>query len=256
MKSLLTIIPFLMAGASARADMPSTHGMLLFGEQVTYASHLPMFHAPHDYQVILKLKVDQFTRPSSIAFNAYKAAQAQGKTLFTIEPEKMDLTKVISGEKTSFIANIYDGHFEQGGALLGKQVFNIEKVVFSKKLNAQEPAGNFDQYIVFGELAGAVPAFRISEFYAAHLIGGKPNLDAIVKVSPPYTLKFPHCRTRACGGPIKEFLPDVAEVTTLTMPNLDGNFVTPKLGEALGDFADGFVDVEKVLYVEEAELSH
>lgn len=29
----------------------SVHGMLIFGKEKIYASHLPMFHPPHDYQV-------------------------------------------------------------------------------------------------------------------------------------------------------------------------------------------------------------
>jgi hypothetical protein len=30
-----------------------THGMLLFGEETLYLSHLPMFMSPHNFQVIL-----------------------------------------------------------------------------------------------------------------------------------------------------------------------------------------------------------
>lgn len=33
-------------------DKPSVHGMTLMGTELIYASHLPMFHTPHDYQII------------------------------------------------------------------------------------------------------------------------------------------------------------------------------------------------------------
>jgi hypothetical protein len=34
------------------------HGMLLFGADTLYLSHLPMFMRPHNYQVILEVVVD------------------------------------------------------------------------------------------------------------------------------------------------------------------------------------------------------
>jgi len=35
-----------------------SHGMLLVGGEVLYMSHLPMFMAPHNFQVILEVGVD------------------------------------------------------------------------------------------------------------------------------------------------------------------------------------------------------
>ncbi|MBR1366611.1 MULTISPECIES: hypothetical protein [Bradyrhizobium] len=36
------------------AEHPSVHGMLMVGEARVLMSHLPMFHAPHDQQIILE----------------------------------------------------------------------------------------------------------------------------------------------------------------------------------------------------------
>ncbi|WP_373990514.1 hypothetical protein [Duganella sp. BuS-21] len=52
----------LLSGVAFAADVRDVthgeHGMVLFGgKKGLYASHLPMFHAPHDYQVILQLHV-------------------------------------------------------------------------------------------------------------------------------------------------------------------------------------------------------
>src|SRR4051812_26434995 len=109
----------LLTGATAHADMLSVHGMLVFGgKKDTYASHLPMFRPPHDRQVILKIALKDI--PGSQTVEAYTVAKNSGKTLFTIEPEVMDLEKVVNGSKTDFIAALYDGHFERGGQNLGK----------------------------------------------------------------------------------------------------------------------------------------
>ena len=87
---LLTIL-VLLSGAAARADIQAVHGMLLFsGEKTTYASHLPMFHSPHERQLILKISLGGV--PGSSALKAFEAAQKAGKKFFTIEPEVMDLS--------------------------------------------------------------------------------------------------------------------------------------------------------------------
>mgnify|MGYP003693773227 CR=1 FL=1 len=35
-----------------------THGMLLFGDETLYLSHLPMFMSPHNFQVILAVTLN------------------------------------------------------------------------------------------------------------------------------------------------------------------------------------------------------
>ena len=41
-------------------DKTSVHGMLIFGKEKIYASHLPLFHPPHDYQIILELELNSY----------------------------------------------------------------------------------------------------------------------------------------------------------------------------------------------------
>ena len=55
---ILGLLGLLVSGSMANADVPTTHGMLLFGNETVYASHLPMFHSPHDYQLILELDLE------------------------------------------------------------------------------------------------------------------------------------------------------------------------------------------------------
>jgi hypothetical protein len=160
----------------AQADMPATHGMLLFGDQISYASHLPMFHKPHDYQLILQIKLKSWTRFDVVG--AYEKQKASSESLFTLVPEKMDLTLLLSGQKKSFRADLFAGHFEKGGSSLGSVEVIIEKIIFSKKLNPLEPEIT-PEYVIFGEG---------SEVYAAHIIKGKPSVDEILKLHSPFTI--------------------------------------------------------------------
>lgn len=241
------LLAFLISFGSflnAKADIPSVHGMLMFGDKKIYASHLPMFHIPHNYQVILEISIENATRSQTFAY--YESLKASGSEQFTLEPEVMDLTRIISGEKTSFGAKLYKGHFERGGTLLGSVKVKVEKVVFSKTLDTNE-ASNGADYLFFG--AG-------DEYFAAHVIQGQPGFDQILQIAHPNWGRVPACRTRLC------------ETEPVQTPAMDSNFpkvitqatmedpLQLKPGSFLGAF-DGFnSSVLKVLYTEVDELSH
>lgn len=245
MKAAILVF-FLSLGSflSAKADIPTVHGMLMFGDKKIYASHLPMFHIPHNYQVILEISVANSTRSQTFAY--YKSLKASGSEQFTLEPEVMDLSQIISGEKTSFNANLYEGHFERGGTLLGSVKVNVEKVVFSKTLDANESSDGPD-YLFFGEG---------DEYFAAHVIKGQPSFDQILQITHPNWGRAPHCRTRLC------------ETEPIQTPAVDSNF--PKVianaivndplqlqpGSFLGALHGFNSSVLKVLYTEVNELSH
>src|SRR5688572_10251895 len=102
-----TIFFSLLVAVTAFADMPSVHGMLLFGAKKVYVSHLPMFHAPHDYQMIASL-----TLPAEIK-SLYVADQAtSGAEYYTLVPEKFELPTMVKTPKP-FKAVLYRGHFER-----------------------------------------------------------------------------------------------------------------------------------------------
>ncbi len=228
-----------------RADTPATHGMLLFGDQVTYASHLPMFHSPHDYQLIMKLTLTNLPRSETI--KSYENFKKRGETFFTLVPEVMDLSQIINGAKTGFSASIYKGHFERGGQSLGVVKVRVEKVIFSKKLDGSKAPADSDQYLLFGETG---------EYFAVHLIQGKPSFDEILKVSQPYELEFSHCRTRVCADPPKNLISDALLPITVTDQESDSGSHLPVMGGQIGEMNGPIVDVLKVIYIEEAELAH
>lgn len=230
--SLLTL-----TAAVARADAPSVHGMVLFGDKVTYASHLPMFHAPHDYQLILQLSLGDLPRSMTLAH--YDAVKAEGEDFFTLLPEVLDLTQVIDGSKTSFQAAIYVGHFEQGGDLLGPVVVNVVSIVHAAKLDADPAPSDLPHYLLFG---------GEGEYFAAHLIKGKPSFDAVFEASQPVLKSF--CGRGGCPDPVMAPIPDVQLPVTAFLG-------IPEVGQLVGfdDFGPQAV-LKKLLYFEEGELSH
>ncbi|MBK22755.1 MAG: hypothetical protein CME70_02015 [Halobacteriovorax sp.] len=146
-------------------DPPSVHGMVLFGEEETYLSHLPMFHNPHNYQSILKVELNQKLK------KAYLESK-KGEELFTIVPESFVLPEMISNPKP-FMATLVKGHFERGGTPIGKGVIKIKQVLFHKKLKKEGQKPFNYQGILIGTKA---------EAYYLHSIVSVPDFDQISKV--------------------------------------------------------------------------
>jgi hypothetical protein len=150
-------------------DKPSTHGMLIFGKEKIYASHLPMFHSPHDYQIILELELD----PNTMKLFVTDQDKNPEYTTFTIEPEKFILPEMIQKVKT-FKASLYRGHFERGGAKIATDInVYIKKVIYFSKFNQEEPRAVNTNFIVFG---------NSKEQFIAHQISNKPDFDQIIQV--------------------------------------------------------------------------
>lgn len=232
----LFVLGSLCLAPLARAEAPAVHGMVLFGEKATYASHLPMFHAPHDYQVILKLKLYDF--PRSQTLDLYDQAKHDGAKLFTMVPDVMDLTKVIKGERTEFYANIFVGHFERGGKGLGPVTVKVEKVLFAAQLDGDQSEQNYERYVVFGENG---------EYFASHIIAAKPSFDSILEVGPVMNAE-PDCHLRYCLPTLA--IPDTALPVVLT--GLKG---LPEEGDMLGNDNLQSSAIKSTLYLEVNELA-
>ncbi|WMN61623.1 hypothetical protein NI389_17560 (plasmid) [Pseudoalteromonas xiamenensis] len=148
------------------------HGMLLFsdGEQL-YASHLPMFHKPHDVQIIMAVNVEDQT------LNSQLVSQLAKGDYWTLEPERFDLSKLGTNQPDaihSFTADIYANHFERGGTkeYEGKQLI-VTKTVFLQTLSEQ-PAKNATFFLVNEK--------ERSTLYYFHAIKGRPDFDALVEI--------------------------------------------------------------------------
>lgn len=150
-------------------DKPAVHGMLIFGTQTIYASHLPLFHAPHNYQVILELELDKAAKEKFI-----KDQQLHPEfTTYTFEPESFILADKINS-KGSFRANLYRGHFERGGVKIADSIsIKITAVIFFKQFDPAEPRRANAAYFLFG---------NGKEQFAVHQISNKPDFEQIIQV--------------------------------------------------------------------------
>jgi hypothetical protein len=230
--------------ATALADIAATHGMVLFGGQTTYASHLPMFHAPHNYQAVFEITIVDPPRGVG-AWGEYKElSNANKNALFTLVPEKMDLSAVIAGQKNSFQANIFQGHFEKDGVNLGPVWVNVSKVVYSQNLNSDSTAN--PDYIVFGSKG---------EYFAVKKIAGIGSYDSILKVSPPKQFNIGDCPSRLCGI----WVPTPFSDDSLPI-SLEGAVLSlPAVGEVLKNswgLTKFKTNVEAVIYGSKEDLSH
>ena len=112
-------------------DPPSVHGMLLFGNDKIYLSHLPMFHSPHDYQAILEAELSQSAK--KIYLQAKKSNPSE--TVYTLVPEVFVLPEMVNNQKT-FKAKIFQGHFERGGTPITESItVKVSEIVYFKKFD-------------------------------------------------------------------------------------------------------------------------
>ena len=161
----------MMGNAHASDITYGEHGMALFGgKQGLYASHLPMFHAPHDYQVVLQIHIaDPVT-------DAALRQRLNGKTaLWTIAPEKFELSRLAPEASTplrQFKADVVAGHFEQGGKTqYAASTIVVDKVLMFHKLSPEQHISGSASYIQIG--SG-------SQRYLIKEIDSRPDYDHIV----------------------------------------------------------------------------
>ncbi|HEU4776354.1 MAG TPA: hypothetical protein VFS95_05970 [Telluria sp.] len=160
--------------AGAAGPTFGQHGMALFGGSGgLYASHLPMFHPPHDYQVVLKLRISDKSLDDQL-----RRQLGSTVALWTLSPEEFDLDRLAPGSKqplTRFKADIVQGHFEQGGTTRhAAATVIVEKVLMFRKLSATLAKSGSARYLQIG--SG-------SERFLLKEIDSRPDFDHIVAVS-------------------------------------------------------------------------
>jgi hypothetical protein len=150
-------------------DKPSIHGMLIFGKEQVYASHLPMFHSPHNYQIIIKLQLSPQQKKKFVT----DQQQHPEMTTYTIEPERFVLPDMMKKQK-KFKANLYRGHFERGGVKIADSItFTIADVVYLEKFDAVKNDTARNEYIFFG---------NAKEKFLAHRITRPVDFDQVIQV--------------------------------------------------------------------------
>ncbi|MCZ8023424.1 MAG: hypothetical protein O9294_16790 [Cytophagales bacterium] len=149
-------------------DRPSVHGMVVFGKHTVYASHLPMFHAPHNYQVILELELN----PKDKANFILDQEKYPENNTYTLAPERFILPEILDNLKT-FNALLYRGHFERGGMPIIDSIrITIKRILFFDTLSIPNITTQ-NRYLLIG---------NASEQYAIHRISNAPDFDQIIQV--------------------------------------------------------------------------
>ena len=159
------------------------HGMLVAGGQRTsgamrspvYASHLPMFMPPHDFQVIMRV--------SGAAAGWYGDFVAHFGTgdIYTFRPEPFALAELDPAgggpTLTSLRGSLFRGHFERGGSQIAEDTsFEVDQVICFRPLppgTAPADRGSL-RYLCFGQRDVA---------FLAHLITAPPDFDQILSAA-------------------------------------------------------------------------
>ena len=137
--------------------------MVLFGgADGLFTSHLPMFHAPHDYHVVIALQL-----PTEIEA-AMRTHLSKAPALWTLVPEKFELARLAPGAAhplTEFKADIVEGHFERGGKTVYSGV--VVRVIRTKRFIQLDPnarSASTAQYLPIGQ---GRTWFLVKEVHAA-----------------------------------------------------------------------------------------
>jgi hypothetical protein len=169
----LALLLAMLAPQARSADAGfGVHGMALFGgKDGLYASHLPMFHAPHDAQVVLRVR---FLDP---ALDRAMRARLDGRTaLWTLEPERFALPRLAPGAAeplAGFAADVVEGHFEQGGIARHRQArLAVEQVILYRPLDPAPAVRSVSRYVPVGR-------------FMVKLIDSRPDFDHIVLLKRP-----------------------------------------------------------------------
>ena len=190
-----------------------SHGMALFGgKEGLYASHLPMFHAPHDFQVVLQVHI------ADPAIDAALRKRLDGKAaLWTIDPEKFELSALApqaARPRSQFRASVVQGHFERKGSVQYRDVqVVIDKVLMFRQLNDTPRSANEARYM---QLGSGTQRFLLKE------IDTRPDFDHILAYQAPpgastATLKV---RKRGMQQPSAEEIAQVLRVPASTIASI------------------------------------
>lgn len=149
------------------------HGMVLVGRGTLYLSHLPMFMAPHDFQVILEVSLDDD------AMGRLRDSRASGPTgIYTFRPEEFHITELVSPEpggsaRTRFGGDLVRGHFEKGGQEIAEgTTVTVVDIAYFRQLDFDSKEAELT-YVLFG---------KGDELFLAHRVTAAPDFDQVVSV--------------------------------------------------------------------------
>jgi hypothetical protein len=181
------------------------HGMLVAGLArrgecggCVLLSHLPLYRAPHDRQLLLVARLAADAPAADRALAGIPAAGGDGAAadtgLWTFEPERAPLAAIAAATPARPVrlrGTLYRGHFERGGTPAARPVvMEVRHVAFARTLAspaaaAAAPGASTHVLVCAGGAA-----------YVVHRVGGAPDFDQVAALAPTP----PACAAPA-GGP-------------------------------------------------------
>ena len=166
-----------LAAEPQNTEAPShahgVHGMILFGEPGrAFASHLPLYRHPHDWQVVLELAPAD--EPGQQQVNALLAAGG----LLTLEPERFDLWRLKPGASaplSQFQATLYRDHFERGGEKLQSLNWQVKRVWWFEPVRVDTETSTHRYFVIGGDSAGQTG-------WLLHKVERRPDVDQILRI--------------------------------------------------------------------------
>ena len=222
------------------------HNMFAFGRDTVFLSHLPMFMAPHDAQLILEVALENADGGSLQEVWSRERESHSDERLYTMMPEKFSLSTLYvpdPPERGSFKARFFRGHLERGGEAIPELAdvdVRITDVVYAKRFDRTGRPDDLT-YLLLG---------RGGELFFAHIIRQPPDFDQILSVE----LGSPHPDDEELKAGIEVVIPGRANTAE---ERLRHDETATARGHVTG--AHQFLDLEfaevRELYFEEGELA-
>jgi hypothetical protein len=153
------------------------HTMVVIGTENLFLSHLPLYGAPHDYQIILKVELDPISKAALL-----DDQQTTGAKLYTIFPPPITLISLADALRSGNTfeldgSTIARGQIEDDAPrIIFNAKFTVTKALHFRQLNSNDADPAASKYLLFG---------ANDENFVAHLIAGAPNFDHILEVTAP-----------------------------------------------------------------------
>lgn len=157
------------------------HGMVLVTDgQHLFASHLPLYQTPHDYQLVYEVKSTHQKQLVEHLTQINNSISTHGaKNMITLLPARFDLNTLIEGQTFEIETEFYLGHFERGGKKwLKDKDFKFVRQIYKRPLaNLPKTIGsNVRKWHVLHTCPN-------NQQLLIHLIQAAPSFDAIVSGS-------------------------------------------------------------------------
>lgn len=169
-RSTALILAVCFGALSHAADRVGHHGMLVFGTEDGYfLTHIPMFHEPHDAQMILQVELAESGKALKKNF---------ADKPFSFSPSKVfSLDDLAAGKIAIFSGDIYRGSFEAGGTIIHRAVtVKVVKVLAMRGLPGTEKFAASPTYYL---VQNAKQAFLLN------YITAKRDWQSVLKLESP-----------------------------------------------------------------------